>query len=171
MKHPELGTLSICDTLKAISDDKSLALFNTVALSSGNTGVLITRLELTRKQYYSRMSELINAGLMIRQNGKYFLTSFGKVVYEAHVLIGKAIQIYWKLKAIDSIEMSSTNHDLSTEERKRIIDKLIQSNSIKNILLDYNSNITASAEHEKINNNQELIISAPPKASSTKMYT
>jgi len=171
MKHPELGTLSICDTLKAISDDKSLALFNTVALSSGNTGVLITRLELTRKQYYSRMSELINAGLMIRQNGKYFLTSFGKVVYEAHVLIGKAIQIYWKLKAIDSIEMSSTNHDLSAEECKRIIETLIESNNIKNILLDYNSNITASAEHEKINNNQELIISAPPKASSTKMYT
>jgi hypothetical protein len=171
MKHPDLGPLSICDTFKAISDDKSLALFNTVALSSENTGVLITRLELTRKQYYSRMSELINAGLMIRQNGKYFLTSFGKVVYEAHVLIGKAIQIYWKLKAIDSIEMSSTNHDLSAEERKRIIDKLIESNNIKNILLDYNSNITASAEHEKINNNQELIISAPPKASSTKMYT
>jgi hypothetical protein len=115
------------------------------------------------------MSELINAGLMIRQNGKYFLTSFGKVVYEAHVLIGKAIQIYWKLKAIDSIEMSSTNHDLSAEERKRIIDKLIESNNIKNILLDYNSNIITSAEHEKINNNHESIISAPPKASSTKM--
>ncbi|MDQ6864334.1 MAG: hypothetical protein M3044_10970 [Thermoproteota archaeon] len=163
-----MASLSITDTFKAISDDKSLALFNTVALSSGNTGLLITRLELTRKQYYSRMSDLINAGLMIRQNGKYFLTSFGKVVYEAHVLIGKAIQIYWKLKAIDSIEMSSTNHDLSAEERKRIIDKLIESNNIKNILLDYNSNIITSAEPEKINNNQELTISAPPKAQSTK---
>ena len=114
------------------------------------------------------MSELINAGLMIRQNGKYFLTSFGKVVYEAHVLIGKAIQIYWKLKAIDSIEMSSTNHDLSAEERKRIIDKLIENNNIKNILLDYNSNNIAPAENEKIHNNKELIISASPKAYSIK---
>ena len=111
------------------------------------------------------MSDLINAGLIVRKSGKYFLTSFGKVVYEAHVLIGKAIQIYWKLKAIDSIEMSSTNHDLSLTERKRIIDKLIESNNIKNILLDYNGNINASAEHEKINNNQELIISAPPTTS------
>ena len=67
--------------------------------------------------------------------------------------------------------MASTNHDLSAEERKRIIDKLIESNNIKNILLDYNSNIPTSAEHEKINNNQELTISAPPKASSTKMDT
>ena len=75
---------------------------------------------------------------MIRRNSKYFLTSFGKVVYKAHVLIGKAIQIYWKLKAIDTIQMSSTNHDLSAEEHKGIG----ESNNIKNILLDYNSNIT-----------------------------
>ena len=86
-----MGSLSITNTLKAISNDKSLVLFNTIALASGNAGALITRLELTKKQYYSRMSELINAGLMIRQNGSYFLTSFGKVVYEAHVLIGQAI--------------------------------------------------------------------------------
>ena len=111
------------------------------------------------------MSELINAGLMIRQNGSYFLTSFGKVVYEAHVLIGQAIENYWKLKAIDSIKM------LSVEERRRIINNLIENNNIKNILLDCNSSNTASAENEKTSNNQELIISAPSKGSSTKMDT
>jgi hypothetical protein len=151
-----MASLCITDTLKAISDDKSLVLFNTIALSSWNTAVVISRLELTRKQYYSRMSGLVKAGLVMRKNGNSFLTSLGKVVYEAHVLIGEAIQNYWKLKAIDSIEMSSTNHDLSAEERNRIIDTLIESNNIKNILLDYNSNITTSTEHEKINNNQEL---------------
>jgi hypothetical protein len=61
--------------------------------------------------------------------------------------------------------MSSTNHDLSAEERKRIIDKLIESNNIKNILLGYNSKNIAPAHNEKINNNLESIISAPPKAS------
>ena len=151
-----MASLCITDTLKAISDDKSLVLFNTIALSSCNAAVVISRLDLTRKQYYSRMSGLVKAGLVMRKNGNSFLTSLGKVVYEAHVLIGEAIQNYWKLKAIDSIEMSATNHDLSAEERNRIIDTLIESNNIKNILLDYNSNITTSTEHEKINNNQEL---------------
>jgi hypothetical protein len=135
-----------------------LVLFNTIALSSGNTAVLKSTLALTRKEYYSRMSDLVNVGLIARKRGKYFLTSIGKVVYEAHVLIGKAIQNYWRLKAIDSIEMSSTNHDLCAEERKRIIDTLIEGSNIKNILLDYKNNITASAETEKIKNKQKLII-------------
>ena len=116
-----MAQLCITDTLKAISDDKSLVLFNTIALSSGETDVLISRLGLSRKQYYSRMSDLVKAGLIMRKNGRnYFLTSFGKLVSEAHVLIGKGIQNYWKLRAIDSIGM------FSAEERKRIIDNLIE---------------------------------------------
>jgi hypothetical protein len=144
-------------------------LFNTIALVPGSASALITRLELTKKQYYSRMSELIKAGLMIRQNGSYFLTSFGKVVYEAHVLIGQAVENYWKLKAIDSIHILSCDRDLSTEERKgrkRIVDTLIENNSIKNILLGRNSNNSTSTENEKTNNNHELIFSVPAKSSS-----
>lgn len=158
-----MGSLTITSILKAISNDKSLALFNTVALGSGNASALITRLELTKKQYYSRMSDLIKAGLLIRQNGSYLLTSFGKVVYEAHVLIGQAIENYWKLNGIDSIKM------LPTAERERVIDTLIENNNIKNILLECNSHHTASAEKVKNNDNQELIFSAPTRSSSMKM--
>ena len=48
------------------------------------------------------MFDLINAGLVRRINGKYFVTSFGKVVYKAQELIGMAVQYSSKLKAIDS---------------------------------------------------------------------
>ncbi|MFZ0893774.1 MAG: hypothetical protein WAZ77_04655 [Candidatus Nitrosopolaris sp.] len=75
--------LSVSDTVSAISDDSSMVLFNTITLASGDSSILIGRLNLTRKQYYSRMSDLINAGLVRRMNGKYFVTSFGKVVYKA----------------------------------------------------------------------------------------
>jgi hypothetical protein len=50
--------VSVSDSLSAISNDKSLVLFNTIALASEDSSILISRLELTRKQYYSRMSEL-----------------------------------------------------------------------------------------------------------------
>ena len=50
------------------------------------------------------MFALINAGLVRRINGKYFVTSFGKVVYKAQELIGTAVQYSSKLKAIDSVE-------------------------------------------------------------------
>jgi predicted transcriptional regulator len=123
----------VSDILTAISDDKSLLLFNTVALSSSNTDILITKLGLTRKQYYSRMSALTNAGLVSRSNGKYSLTSFGKVVNEAQLLIEKAKQYYWKLRAIDSIE--SFARGLSLEERSKIIETLIVEDDLKEILL------------------------------------
>ncbi len=99
-----------------------------------DTGVLMARLGLTRKQYYSKMN-LIGAGLVMRKNGKHLLTSLCKVAYESNLLIGQAIENYWKLKAIDSIEMSVTDYDLSAGERKKIVETLIKKKDIKNILL------------------------------------
>jgi hypothetical protein len=154
-----MSSLSVSATLNVICDDKSLALFNTIALACGNTDILIGRLELTRKQYYSRMSELINAGLVRRKNGKHFLTSFGKVVYEAQVLIGKAVQYASKLQAIDSIETP----EFPAAERGKIIDTLIHNSEIKEILIDpQRNNRYITAEKEKAYNN-ELVVSSPRK--------
>jgi predicted transcriptional regulator len=117
-----------------LSDDKSLALFNLAAFTlSGDASIVMSRLGITRKQYYSRLNQLINVGLVTRKSSNYFLTSFGKVVYEFHLLIGQAIESYWKLKAIDSIESSIPD---SSEQRKNLIDTLIESSDIKNILLN-----------------------------------
>jgi hypothetical protein len=159
-----MSSLSVPDVLSAISNDKSLVLFNTVALEAGNSDILKTRLALTRKQYYSKMSDLIDAGLIIRKNGKYLLTSFGKVVYEAHMIIGKGIQNYWKLKAIDSIESPPNSPRLPAEEYNKFIDTLVDCSDIKDILLR-NNNITTT-QKEKVDNNQELIVSVPAKPSS-----
>jgi predicted transcriptional regulator len=158
--------MSISDTLCSISDDKSLVLFNTIALASGNTDILTTKLELTRKQYYSRMSELTKACLIGKKNGMYFLTSFGKVVYEAQILIGKGVQNYWKLKAIDSIEAPPNSPQLPTEEYNRLIDTLVDCNDIKAILR--NNNIAAT-QKERVYNSQYLIVSVPAKTSSMQL--
>ena len=40
----------------------------------------------------------------MRKNGEHFLTSLGKVVSEYNMLVGNAVENYWRLKAIDSIE-------------------------------------------------------------------
>ena len=50
---------TLADVLKAIADDKSLVIFNTIALSNIGSEILISRLQLTRKQYYSRMSTFL----------------------------------------------------------------------------------------------------------------
>jgi hypothetical protein len=125
--------------LTAISDDKSLVLFNAIALSSGeNSDILISKLGLTKKQYYSRMSALTNAGLTSRSNGRHFLTSLGKVVYKAQLLIGKGKQNIWKLKAIDSIESSLQGSTI--EERIKVVESIIQDDDLKEILFGSNKN-------------------------------
>lgn len=84
--------ISIEEVLKSISDDKSLVLFNTIALANGETEIQIRKMGLTTKQYYSRISKLTKADLIKRKNGRYSLTVLGKVVYEAHTTIGKALR-------------------------------------------------------------------------------
>ena len=125
----------LAGVIKLISDDKSLLIFCTIFLASGDSSETIrAELKLTRKQYYSRISRLIKAGLVKRQKGKYFLTAFGKVIYDSQKLLGTAIKNYWKLKAIDSLGVANDSK-MPQEERKRIIEDLIVNRQIKDILL------------------------------------
>jgi hypothetical protein len=125
----------LAGVIKLISDDKSLLIFCTIYLASGDSSETIrAELKLTRKQYYSRISRLIKAGLVKRQKGKYFLTAFGKVIYDSQKLLGTAVKNYWKLKAIDSLGVANDNN-MPKEERKRIIEELIGNRQIKDILL------------------------------------
>ena len=122
------------DILKTLSDDKALVLFNTIALANGESEIQIRKMGLTTKQYYSRISKMINANLIRRKNGKYSLTLLGKIVYEAHMTIGKGLNYYWKLQALDSIQTSSSA-GLPKEEFSKIIDTLIDNHQIKDILM------------------------------------
>ena len=68
----------LAEIIKLISDDKSLLIFNTIFLASGDSSeILINQLKLTRKQYYSRITRLVKAGLVKRQKGRYLLTANG----------------------------------------------------------------------------------------------
>lgn len=129
--------VSLVGSLKAIADEKTLTLFNVIAAEGGNTDTLRKKATFTRKQYYMRISVLMKAGLIRRSNGIYSLSSLGKVVHTAQSLVGEAVDNYWKLKAIDSIESSENNNNaFSTEERKKLMDSLIDEESeIKDILL------------------------------------
>ena len=127
--RPSLHTVD--SVLASISDNQSLELFRLIAVTNGTSETLRTKINLTRKQYYSRLSRMTKAGIVKRKNGRHSLTAFGKVVYDAQTTIEKAVNSYWKLKAIDSLEMSE---DLPNEERLKLIDNLLDNKDIKEIL-------------------------------------
>lgn len=118
--------------LRAIADDKSLELFKTIAQGTIDSENLKSKTKLTRKQYYSRLSRMTKTGLVRKKSGKYLLTAFGKIVHDAQTTVDNALISYWKLKAIDSLEMSN---ELPKEEQRKLIDALLDNQELKGILV------------------------------------
>ena len=126
-QRPEVSAI-----FRALSDDKSLTLFNTVALSPGNSDLLTRNLNLTKKQYYSKMEHLSKQGLLARKNGKYSLTTMGKIIYELQNVVGIAVNDYWKLKAIDSLRIQD---QLPEDQVAKLVDTLVENQGLRDIIL------------------------------------
>jgi hypothetical protein len=130
--------ISTIDILSALSDDKALILFNTIALGKCyDFKTLIKSMGITQSQYYFRLRRITNMGLVKRENGKYRVTTLGNVVYEAVSMVGKALNYYWALNAIELVLSSSHAAD-SMEDKSMLtsmlIDRLIDDNQLKKIL-------------------------------------
>jgi hypothetical protein len=136
MENSQSRIPTISFILKKISDDKALTLFNSIASADGDKFIPLKEMNLTTKQYYSRISGLLDAGLIKRQKGKYSLTMLGKVVYQSQMIIGKTLTYHWKLKAIESIQMSaSAISGLPEGHLAQLINVLIDNHQIKDIVM------------------------------------
>jgi predicted transcriptional regulator len=121
-------SLSVETVFSALSDNKSLSLFNIIGIMSSHTPdgqhtgeILISRMNLTRRQYYTRIKRLVDAGLITKKRARFVLTSLGSIVYETYKTIGVAIQNRWRLQVIDSLITSG----ITTEERHKLINTLL----------------------------------------------
>jgi predicted transcriptional regulator len=145
--------------LDAISDKRASDIFRSIALANSNSDILITQLKLTRKQYYSRMSSLKKAGLVKRQKGRYLLTSFGKVISSAYMnleaKIDNALSSYWKLKAIDSMDISLG------QERNKVISVLIDNQEIESVLTKEELNSSTQPVSRRTQNRQDKLVTVP----------
>jgi DNA-binding HxlR family transcriptional regulator len=123
--------------MKALSDAKSLNLFRTIAASSPKgrrANELNDNLQLSPQQLYTRISSLMNAGLVSRQAGRHHLTSYGKVILSSLDIMNKASVYYQELGAIDIIEASGITNNMP-EERRKVIEVLISNQQIRDVLL------------------------------------
>ena len=73
---------NVVKILSLIAEPKCSTIFRTMGEFGKPTELHITRLNMTRKQFYSRLNLLIKSDLVKRSHGKYELTLFGKVVFE-----------------------------------------------------------------------------------------
>jgi hypothetical protein len=71
----------------------------------------------------------------------------GKVVYQSQMIIGKTLVYYWKLKAIESIKISSDD-SLPEGELSQLIEALIDNQQIRGILMKSVSNTSSESNSE-----------------------
>ena len=110
---------------RALSDDKSRTLLNNVGMYPGDSNLFIQNLNLTRKQYCSKMDRLSKRGLLARKNGKNYLTTVGKIIYELQNI--DAVIDYWKSRTINSLH---TPDNLPDHELAKLIDIFIVNQGI-----------------------------------------
>ena len=66
------------DVWRCLADNKSLDILRSIR---ERQPISITDLNLSRKQYYSRLLSYLGVITCIRSGGKYTVTSLGKIVY------------------------------------------------------------------------------------------
>jgi hypothetical protein len=105
---PSLGGI-----LHAMSDEKSLILLNMIANEfdkGADRDSLLKTIDLTRKQFYLRISSLLSTGLVNRMSGRYCITSLGKINYELQLLLGMAVDIHVAALKIEEPPVSSDTY-------------------------------------------------------------
>ena len=140
---------SVVGVLIALSDPKALAIFNLIALSNVDRGFLPSQLNLSTRGCHYRVSRLLRTGVITRKNGKYCITSFGLLVHHAQTLICLALDNYWKLSAIDSLE---TSHRIPRHEYNKIVSNLLSDENIKEILTHDRKTINIVETEMSVNN-------------------
>lgn len=90
---------------------------------------------LSKRQYYLRLSRLIDLGL-VEKHGKhvYKTTSFGALIYKAHVkAMEKMLQSYWQLRAIDLLK---DRMDFPPSQKESMIEDLLAGSQLAGITND-----------------------------------
>jgi hypothetical protein len=120
------------EILKMVTNENTLKILNQIIdynnnnnnYKDGNT-LSITKIGLTRKQFYTKLNELLTRGIIKKEKGKYYLTTFGKIVYdltfEYKRKLDSVIEDCWKFKALDLLDISD---EFTNDEKRKIMEQL-----------------------------------------------
>jgi DNA-binding HxlR family transcriptional regulator len=130
------------EILKMVMNENTLKILNQLTDNNNNNNndkdgntLSITKIGLTRKQFYTKLNELTTRGLIKKEKGKYYLTTFGKIVYdltsEYKNNLYSVIEDCWKFKTLDLLDISD---EFTHDEKHKIMEHLfnhINKNSVE----------------------------------------
>jgi hypothetical protein len=93
--------------------------------------IMADHVNLSPSRLHRLMLSLQEKNMIEKKDQRYFITFFGKAVYNAKRLLQKSMDIYHKLKIIDLLEEQYQNPE---PEFNKIIDICIDDHQLKDIL-------------------------------------
>ncbi|MDE1878079.1 MAG: hypothetical protein KGI07_06060 [Thaumarchaeota archaeon] len=102
----------LTEVLSVLSKNDALTIF--LMANEGIKSEIDTpiKIGLTKKQYYTRLKQLVDLGLVIKQNESYIQTAFGKVVYQKHIVgLTNQIKNSKYLQMVDVLKADSKFND------------------------------------------------------------
>jgi hypothetical protein len=119
--------MSLADVLKSISNDKSLSIFQLIGDANSDGGIILRKLGISRNQYYI-ISAMMATDLIKREKKRYYLTSFGNVIYCCIMIAKSALNNHYKIKAV---ECAAESQSFSNEELNKLVNVLIDHQQVK----------------------------------------
>ena len=115
------------ELLSVLSRRDNLAIFMSAAAEKGLNADLTTpqQLGIAKKTYYTRLKQLITAGLVRKSEGTYIHTTLGSIVYQKHLELMHQIRNIKHFRMIDALKSSK---EFSDEDIKGFVGKLVSDN-------------------------------------------
>jgi predicted transcriptional regulator len=110
------------EVFSALGDSETLRLFRLASVGIEARTEAITRIGMSRKQFYSRLQKLAKLGLIRKKKGIYAHTTLGTMVQNIQLKpLEELVDSYWKLEAI---EMLKAANKIPNEERTKLIETI-----------------------------------------------
>ena len=128
--HPILSEMA--QILSTLGNKDALQLFYTIKRGIGSSTRIIRELDLSQKQYYTRLNQLLKAGLIEKTGKIYRHTMFGSACYR----LGEAFhKILNNRDYFDMLTRLKNVDELNSAEKKKVAEALsIETLGLSNIL-------------------------------------
>jgi len=116
--EPSAETLEQCiDIFSMFANLDTMHIFMLAEKGIGNSNKAIKRLGLTPKRYYSRLKELVDAGVLEKVNGVYAYTPIGEMLHKLGLSMMSVVNNKQKIGLLMNL---TTSEVLSPDEQQRI---------------------------------------------------
>lgn len=122
---------SISQILGVLSDKRSRELLSLISIDKSHSLDLQKKVQLSKKEFYSRTGKMLKIGLIKRKKGHFAITTMGRATLQLVVEVGKVIEMNWKFRAIDAIDQTA---GLRSEARLELIHSILGDSSIENMI-------------------------------------